>query len=65
MKNGAPMTAVRIDMGISEAVALRASVSTSAMNTAPRLSEAGTSRVLSLPNIIRAMCGMSSPTHAT
>jgi hypothetical protein len=41
MKNGAPITAVRIDTGISSAVALLATVSTRTINTAPKLIEEG------------------------
>ena len=41
MKNGAPMIAVKIDTGISEAVIVLAAVSTMTMNVAPKLMEAG------------------------
>ena len=42
IKNGAPIMAVSIDTGISAADILRAIVSTIIMNTAPKLTDAGT-----------------------
>jgi hypothetical protein len=41
MKKGAPITAVRIETGISASLAVLASVSTTSMKSAPRIIEAG------------------------
>ena len=43
IKNGAPMIAVKIDTGISDAVIVLAAVSTITKNTAPKLMDVGIS----------------------
>ena len=63
MKNGAPIIAVKMEMGISAAVALRATVSMISRKLAPRLMLAGTTCRLLLPNSIRQICGISNPTQ--
>ena len=65
INTGAPIIAVSTETGISEGLMLRAAVSTKTMNTAPKLTEAGTSTRLSLPNAMRQIWGISSPTHPT
>ena len=65
IKNGAPMMAVRMEMGISAAVALRATVSTATINTAPKLMEAGSRARWLLPNFHPAHVGdeQADPAH--
>ena len=62
MKNGAPMMAVRMEMGISASVALLAKVSTRSTKIAPTLIQVGTTSLLLLPRSIRETCGINSPT---
>ena len=52
-----------METGISDAVTDRAAVSMISMNTAPKAMLAGITELLSLPNIMRTIWGMSSPTH--
>lgn len=52
-----------METGISDAVTDRAAVSMISMNTAPKAILAGITELLSLPNIMRTIWGMSSPTH--
>ena len=63
MKHGAPIRDVNMETGISDAVTDRAAVSMISMNTAPNAMLAGMTELLSLPNIMRTIWGMSSPTH--
>ena len=63
MKQGAPIRAVNMDTGISDAVTDRARVSMISMNTAPKAMLAGITELLSFPNIIRTMWGMRRPTQ--
>ena len=65
MKKGAPITAVRTDIGISEAVRVLASVSIITTNMLPRMILNGMTNRLLLPQIMRAQCGTSSPTQPT
>ena len=59
------MMAVRIEMGISWAEALRATVSTTIRKAAPKLMEAGKRDRWLLPNFIRHIWGTSKPTQPT
>ena len=63
MKHGAPIRDVNMETGISDAVTDRAAVSMISMNTAPNAMLAGMTELLSLPNIMRTIWGMSSPTN--
>ena len=63
MKHGAPIRDVNMETGISDAVTDRAAVSMISMNTAPNAMLAGMTELLSLPNIMRTIWGMSSPPH--
>ena len=63
MKTGAPIIAVRIEIGISAEDALRANVSMTAMKIAPSEMLRGTTVLLLLPKTMREMCGMSRPTQ--
>ena len=54
-----------MEIGISAAVALRATVSITNRNTAPRLMLAGTIFWLLLPKSIRQIWGIKSPTQPT
>ena len=62
-KNGAPMKAVRMPIGISAVVAVRETLSTMMRNVAPKSMEAGREYVALLPVILRAMCGTMRPTQ--
>ena len=57
------MTDVNIEAGISDGMAQRATVSITSIKIPPNPTDAGMTYLLSLPNIMRAMWGMSSPTH--
>lgn len=57
--------AVRIEIGISFGDSDRAAVSTSIMNDAPMLTDAGSKISLLSPKRIRQMCGTKSPTQPT
>src|SRR5262245_61391819 len=61
MKNGVPMTAVRMPSGISTGAAVRASVSMNSRKPPPSSAEAGRSRGKSGPTSARARCGTTSP----
>src|SRR5262245_1177176 len=61
MKNGVPMTAVRMPSGISTGAAVRASVSMNRRKPPPSSAEAGRSRGKSGPTSARARCGTTSP----
>ena len=61
MNSGAPSDPVNIEMGISEPVIVRASVSTMSMNAAPDMIDAGTTYRLSGPRSRRQKCGMIRP----
>ena len=63
MKNGAPTTAVRIETGISLCVAVRATVSITSMKRAPMTIEAGSTKRLFAPKIMRAAWGTRRPTQ--
>ena len=64
MNTGAPTSAVTAPTGISAAVALRQSVSTTVKNAAPSSADAGNRRRWSGPKSMRARCGITRPTHA-
>ena len=59
------MIAVRIEIGISEAVNVRARVSITIISADPSSRDTGISARLFDPHSIRAMCGTSRPTHPT
>src|SRR5262249_22277977 len=61
MKNGVPMTAVRMPSGISTGAAVRASVSMNRRKPPPSSAEAGSSLGKSGPTSARARCGTTSP----
>src|SRR5499427_4326247 len=63
MKNGVPMTAVRIPSGISTGAAVRASVSMKRRYPPPSSAAVGMSRGKSGPTRARARCGTTSPTQ--
>src|SRR5215467_5630318 len=63
MKNGVPMTAVRMPSGISTAAAVRASVSMNRRKPPPRSAAVGRSLGKSGPTSARARCGTTSPTQ--
>ena len=65
IKNGAPITAVKIESGISALLALRANVSIITIKLAPKPMLNGTTVLLLLPISIREMCGIRSPTQPT
>src|SRR5262249_54660952 len=61
MKNGVPMSAVRMPSGISIAAPVRANVSISSKNPPPNSAAAGTRRAKSGPARVRATCGTTRP----
>ena len=63
MKTGAPIMAVRIEIGISAEDALLAKVSIMAIKIAPKEMLKGTTVLLLLPKSIREIWGIKSPTQ--
>src|SRR5262245_15897811 len=63
MKNGVPMTAVRIPSGTSTGATVRASVSMNRRKPPPRSAAVGRSFGKSGPTSARARCGTTSPTQ--
>ena len=59
------MIAVKIEIGISDAVALLAKVSMTVIKNAPRLMLTGITLQLLFPRIILEICGTKSPTQPT